>query len=97
MSTRLSALHCRSAGSSSRRLGLAASPFSADGSDCGRRHRCAGRQQRPCLRDAFLPPAIAQQAVVPDFDKALRQDVQAKPPQELVEPQVMTLRCEPAA
>lgn len=53
----------------------------------GSLHRCGSWQQRPRFRDAFMPPAIAQQAVVPDFDKTLRQDVQAKPPHKLIEPQ----------
>ena len=31
----------------------------------------ARAQQRPCLCEAFLAPAVGEQAVVPDFDKAL--------------------------
>jgi hypothetical protein len=41
--------------------------------------------KRPCLGEAFLAPAVGEQAVVPDFDKTLQQEVQAEPPQELIE------------
>jgi len=40
-------------------------------------------QQRPHPFQSLHSPPIAQQPVVPDFDKALRQHVQSEPPHKL--------------